>query len=225
MTVRFANRREAGKELAKKLRHFAFHSDVVILALPRGGVPVGYEVAAALHVPLHVFVVRKLGVPGQEEYAMGAIASGGTSFVNQAVIQQLGICEEEVDGVIEREIAEIRRREKLYGADHALEIDHRTIILIDDGLATGSTMRAAIRALRERHPRSIVVAVPVGPRDTLEDLAQEADDVVVLRAPSTFYAVGEWYEDFSQTTDDEVRALLQEAEANANRADKKPLAF
>ena len=223
MSVRFANRSEAGKALAKKLRHFAYHTDALVLALPRGGVPVGYEIASALHIPLQVFVVRKLGVPGHEEYAMGAIASGGSYFINETVVRQLRISEEEINTVIGRESREVIRREQEYGAGSHWELAGQTVILVDDGLATGSTMRAAVRAVGEQRPHSIVVAVPVAPRDTFHDFENEVDQVIALETPEVFYAVGEWYDDFSQTTDEEVRTLLKQATRNFHGAHTKPV--
>ena len=214
MKTLFADRHKAGKELAKKLRHYAFHSDVLVLALPRGGVPVGFEVAASLHAPLNVFIVRKLGVPFHQEYAMGAVASGGSYFLNENVLRQLHISREEVDNVLARETMEIKRRAHEYGTTPLLEIENRTVILVDDGLATGSTMRAAIRAVHEQRPRRIVVAVPVAPLEVYHDIQSEVDEVVAVLTPENFCAVGEWYADFSQTTDDEVRELLQRAQMN-----------
>ena len=210
--MRFRDRTDAGQQLAKRLSRFANRSDVVVLALPRGGVPVGYEVARALHAPLDVFLVRKLGLPGHEELAMGAIATGGVRVVNDEVVRRLGVPEAMIDEVAAEELKELKRRERSYRADRsAPNVKDRTVILVDDGLATGSTMRAAVAALRRLHPAWIVVAVPVGAADTCATLAEEADEVVCVSMPEPFYAVGSWYEDFGQTSDDEVRALLDAA--------------
>jgi putative phosphoribosyl transferase len=224
MKTRFANRSEAGRELAKKLRHFAFHSDAVVLALPRGGVPVAYEIAAGLHLPLHSLVVRKLGVPGHEEYAMGAIASGGAFYLNEQALHQLDISDEEIGGVIEHERKELQRRERIYGS-HYIPATNQTLIVVDDGLATGSTMRAAVRALREKQPRQIIVAVPVAPASVVHELESEVEQVAVLKAPEEFYSVGEWYDDFAQTTDEEVRALLRAANKGMDEPAAKPVIF
>ena len=210
--MRFRDRIDAGRQLAKRLSRFADRSDVVVLALPRGGVPVGYEVARALHAPLDVFLVRKLGLPGHEELAMGAIATGGVRVVNDEVVRRLGVPEAMIDEVAAEELKELKRRERSYRADRsAPNVKDRTVILVDDGLATGSTMRAAVAALRLLHPAWIVVAVPVGAADTCATLAEEADEVVCVSMPEPFYAVGSWYEDFGQTSDAEVRALLDAA--------------
>jgi putative phosphoribosyl transferase len=209
--MRFQDRTEAGQELAKHLAPYADRHDVLVLALPRGGVPVAYEVARALHAPLDVFLVRKLGVPGHEELAMGAIASGGVRVVNRDVIGALGIPETIVDMVAERAEEELRRRERLYRDDRpAPEVRGRTVILVDDGLATGSTMRAAVAALRRQEPAHVIVAVPVGAAETCAELSDEAE-VVCARTPEPFLAVGLWYDDFTQTSDDEVRELLERA--------------
>jgi predicted phosphoribosyltransferase len=215
----FRDRTEAGRLLATKLAAYANRPDVVVLALPRGGVPVAFEVARALGAPLDVFVVRKLGVPGHEEFAMGAVATGGVRIVNEPVVRALGIPEYVIDAVAATEQQELERRERLYRGDRPPgDVRGRTVILVDDGLATGATMLAAIKALRKMQPARIVVAVPVASRDTCEALGSEADDMVCAVTPEPFYAVGQWYEDFSQTTDDEVRELLQRAEAMRRRA-------
>jgi predicted phosphoribosyltransferase/pimeloyl-ACP methyl ester carboxylesterase len=207
--ILYKNRREAGKHLAQALKGYAGQTDLLVLALPRGGVPIGYEVAMALQAPLDVIVVRKLGLPGQQELAMGAIASGGVRVINDEVVRALDIQPETIEDVAEREWPELRRREMTYrGERTALEVEGKTILLVDDGLATGSTMRAAVTALRQRNPRRIVVAVPVGPQDVCASMEDEADEVVCLRRPQQFGAVGRWYEDFGQTTDDQVRELL-----------------
>ncbi len=223
MSVRFANRSEAGKALAKKLRHFAFHTEAIVLALPRGGVPVGYEIALALRIPLEVFVVRKLGVPRHEEYAMGAIASGGSYFINESVVSQLSIPSEDVQRVIQQESKEIVRREREYGVRGHWELSDETVILVDDGLATGSTMRAAVHALREQRPHAIVIAVPVAPLDAFREFQNEVDQIIALETPETFYAVGEWYENFEQTSDDEVRALLRNVAEDLHEHQTKPV--
>jgi erythromycin esterase-like protein/adenine/guanine phosphoribosyltransferase-like PRPP-binding protein len=206
---RFRNRNEAGRSLAKKLTAYANRPDVLVLALPRGGVPVAYEVARALGAPLDVFVVRKLGVPGYEELAMGAVATGGARVLNDQIVQRLGVPQSIIDAVAAREQQELARRERLYrGGRPPPDVRGRTVILVDDGLATGATMRAAIMALRQLQPARIVVAVPTASPETCEELKAEADDVVCAITPEPFLAVGHWYEDFSQTTDEEVRDLL-----------------
>ena len=210
----FSTRRKAGEELASKLGKYAGRSDVLVLALPRGGVPVGYEVARALHAPLDVFVVRKLGVPENEELAMGAIASGGVRIVNEEVTRAVGISEEAIDMVAREEGVELERRERLYRGDRPRPVvQGRTVILVDDGLATGSTMRAAATALRQMQPAKIIVAVPVAAPETCDEFREEVDEVICAIIPEPFMAVGAWYEDFSQTSDDEVRELLQDAAA------------
>jgi erythromycin esterase-like protein/predicted phosphoribosyltransferase len=206
---RFRNRNEAGRLLAEKLTAYANRADVLVLALPRGGVPVAYEVARALGAPLDVFVVRKLGIPGYEELAMGAVATGGARVLNDQIVQRLGIPQSIIDAVAAREQQELARRERLYrGGRPPPDVRGRTVILVDDGLATGATMRAAIMALRQLQPTWIVVAVPTASPETCEELKAEADDVVCAITPEPFLAVGHWYEDFSQTTDEEVRDLL-----------------
>jgi putative phosphoribosyl transferase len=208
----FGDRSEAGRTLAGKLQRYAHREDVIVLALPRGGVPVAAEIAVALSVPMDLFLVRKLGVPGHEELAMGAIASGGVRVLNEPVVAELRISDRVIQAVGEREAAELRRREIAYrGMRPEPEVAGRTVILVDDGLATGSTMRAAVRALRMQSPAKIIVAVPVGAASTCADLAREADEIVCAEMPEPFFAVGYWYSDFSQTTDDEVRALLDES--------------
>lgn len=210
--MKFRNREEAGQWLADKLMTYANRADVLILALPRGGVPVAFEVAQALNAPLDIFVVRKLGVPGHEELAMGALASGGIRVLNDDVVNQLHIPEEMINAVAVKEQRELERREQLYRNDRrALSVQGRTVILVDDGLATGSTMRAAVSALRHQGPAAIVVAVPVAARDTCETFKNEVDDIICAYTPEPFYAVGLWYEDFSQTSDEEVRDLLTRA--------------
>jgi putative phosphoribosyl transferase len=208
----YRDRRHAGQVLAQRLGDFKDRPDVIVLALPRGGVPVAFEVARALHAPLDVFIVRKLGVPGREEYAMGAIASGGVCVLNHEVVDWLGISQAAIDTVLQAERLELARRERLYReATPVPSLHARTVLLIDDGLATGSTIRAAIRACRQQQPRHLVAAVPVADADVCESLRNEADEVVCASTPEPFQAVGRWYEDFSQTSDDEVRALLAAA--------------
>lgn len=210
----FKNRAEAGRVLAKRLAEYSNRPDVVVLALPRGGVPVAYEVAQALHAPLDVFVVRKLGVPGHEELAFGAIATGGVRVLNESVVDYLYITEDWIDQIAAREQRELERRERLYrGSRPPLPVRERTAIIVDDGLATGSTMRAAVAALRQEQPVRIVVAVPVGAQSTCDSFKREVDTVCVCAAtPEPFDAVGLWYKDFSQTTDEEVRDLLEKAD-------------
>jgi predicted phosphoribosyltransferase len=208
----FRDRFEAGRLLASQLADLANRPDVVVLALPRGGVPVGFEVARELNEPLDVFLVRKLGTPGQEELAMGAIASGGVRVLNREVVAALGISEQEIEAVARHEQRELERREHEYRGDRGpLDVRGRIAILVDDGLATGSSMRAAARALRQRRPAQIVVAVPVAARATCQDFEQEVDRVVCAFTPEPFFAVGQWYKQFSQTTDEEVRNLLKRA--------------
>jgi len=210
----FNNRTDAGQFLAEKLTQYVNRADVVVLALPRGGVPVAYEVAKRLNAPLDVFVVRKLGVPGYEELAMGAIASGGVRVLNPDVLSHLLIHEAIIDQVTEFELSELKRRERLYrGNRPPLEVKGKTLIIVDDGLATGSTMRAAVKALRQKQPNKIVVAVPVGARETCDSFENEVDTMAVCAiTPEPFQAVGLWYQDFSQTTDEEVRELLARAD-------------
>jgi putative phosphoribosyl transferase len=207
---RFRNRTDAGRQLAEKLAAYTDRPDVLVLALPRGGVPVGHEVARALGAPLDVFLVRKLGVPGYEELAMGAVATGGVRVLNDEIVRGLGISEREIDAAVARELQELARRERLYRGDRPPpDVAARTVILVDDGLATGATMRAAIQALRQQQPARIVVAVPTASPDTCEVLKAEADEMICAITPEPFLAVGHWYEDFTQTTDDEVQDLLR----------------
>ena len=211
---RFRNRNEAGQLLAAKLAAYANRPEVIVLALPRGGVPVAYEVARALRVPLDVFVVRKLGVPGYEELAMGAVATGGGRVLNDQIVRDLGIPDHVIDRVEAQEREELARRERAYrGGRPPLQVAGRTVILIDDdGLATGATMRAAVLALRQLHPERIIVAVPTASPVTCGELKAEVDEVVCAITPEPFFAVGYWYEDFTQTTDQEVRELLARAQ-------------
>jgi len=212
MDIRFRNRAEAGSLLAQKLERYKDMAGVLVLGLPRGGVPVANAVAVALNAPLDMILVRKLGVPGQEELAMGAIASNGIQILNDPIIQYMGIPESEVEAVIKRETQELRRREREYrGVRPSVEIPGKTVIVVDDGLATGSTMKAAIAALRSQNPARIVVAVPTASPETCQELKSTADEIVCAITPEPFYAVGFSYEDFEQTTDSEVRALIQTA--------------
>ena len=208
----FEDRRAAGRRLAALLTHYAQRPDVLVLGLPRGGVPVAYEVAQALGAPLDVFVVRKLGVPGREELAMGAIATGGVRVLNGEVVEELNIPPQVVERVTEAEWQELERRERLYRDDRPPPVvQRRVVIVVDDGLATGATMRAAVAALRHSGPARLVVAVPTAARSTYEEFRREVDEVVAVLLPDAFHAVGLWYHDFSPTTDDEVRALLAAA--------------
>jgi putative phosphoribosyl transferase len=210
--TRFRDRVEAGRMLAERLRAYAGRDDVIVLALPRGGVPVGYEVAKALGTPLGVFVVRKLGVPGHEELAMGAIASGGVILLDEGLVRRLRLGREELERTVANELRELERREEAYtGGREPPDVEGKTVILVDDGLATGSTMRAAVLAVQRLNPARTVVAVPVASPETCEDLRDVADETVCVLTPSPFRAVGLWYDDFSQTSDDEVRRLLAEA--------------
>ena len=210
----FRDRHEAGVALAGLLQGFARRNDVVVLGLPRGGVPVAYEVATALHLPLDVFSVRKLGVPGHPELAMGAIASGGVQVLNEEVLDWYRPSADTVDAVARVEMRELDRREHAYRQGRPLAlVEGRTVILVDDGLATGSTMRAAVQAVRQLRAGRVVVAAPVGAADTCAALRRVADDVVCVLTPDHFVAVGAWYVDFSETTDDEVRLLLQDVQA------------
>ena len=207
---RFRDRAEAGRELGERLAEtYAGRQDMLVLALPRGGVVVGREVADRLDTPLDVLVVRKLGFPGQSELAMGAIASGGVRVLNEALLDQAGVSQALVDDVVARERIELERREALYRGDRAApDVTGKTVLVVDDGLATGSTMLAAVQALRSLRAGRTVVAVPTAPRQTYEALEDVADEVVCLRQPDPFYAVGLSYEDFAEVLDDEVRALL-----------------
>lgn len=208
----FKDRRDAGRKLAAQLSHYADRKDVVVLALPRGGVPVGYEVARKLNAPLDVFLVRKLGVPGHEELAMGAIASGGVRVLNDEIVIYLGIPDEVIDRIAAVEQRELERRELAYRDNRSRpDVKHRVVILIDDGLATGSTMRAAAESVRQQEPRRIVVAVPVSSRETCEELRSEVDEIVCAVTPEYFQGVSLWYADFAQTSDEEVRQLLKQA--------------
>jgi predicted phosphoribosyltransferase len=212
---RFQDRRDAGQQLAALLADYSYDPRVLVLALPRGGVPVAFEVALSLQAPLDVFLVRKLGVPGQEELALGAIATGGVLVLNHELLRRLQIEPQTIDTITERERLELERRERLYRDDRpAPQVQNRTVILIDDGLATGATMRAAVAALRQQRAGRIVVAVPVASAETCANFQTLVDEVVCAHTPEPFLAVGAWYEDFSQTTDEEVRELLQRAAEN-----------
>ena len=217
MPERFLNRSDAGRQLAAELLpRYGGRSDVLVLGLPRGGVPVAFEMAVALDAPLDVFVVRKLGLPGHEEFGIGAIASGGVRVVDESVLRAYGVDSRTLEEITEREQRELERRERRYRDDRPFPaIQDRVVILVDDGLATGSTMRAAVAALRAEGPREIVVAVPVGAPETCSAMARLADDVVCLMTPEPFYAVGLWYENFDQTDDAEVHDLLERAAMRA----------
>jgi putative phosphoribosyl transferase len=210
----FRDRLDAGAQLAQELQGFAERPDVIVLALPRGGVPVGYEIATRLAVPLDVLIVRKLGVPGHEELAMGALASGGIQLVDRAIVSAMHVSTDALQAVIDAERDELDRRERLYRAGcPSLDVRDQTLIVVDDGLATGASMLAALEALRQREPAELVVAVPVAAAPTCAALRAAADDVICLLTPPQFYAVGLWYQDFRETTDAEVRALLDAARA------------
>ena len=212
MAARFRDRFEAGRVLARLLKHHADDPDTLVLALPRGGLPVGHEVARELRAPLDVFVVRKLGLRKHPEFAIGAIASGGVRVLNAEAVQTLNISNEEIEATAKREQMELERREAAFRGSRApLDVQGRNVILVDDGLATGSTMRAAVVALRQKHPRSITVAVPVAAPDSCHEFRDEVDEIICAQTPEPFIAVGLWYDDFTQTTDEEVKDLLEEA--------------
>jgi predicted phosphoribosyltransferase len=209
---RFTDRRDAGRVLAQKLSAYAGQTDVIVVALPRGGVPVGYEVALALHAPLDIFLVRKLGLPGREELAIGAIASGGIRILNNDIIRVLNVPEEVINIVARNELQELQRRERNYrGESAAPEIRDRKVILIDDGLATGASMRAAVAGVRAQHPARIIIAVPAASPEMCDAFQFEVDEMVCGMTPEPFYGLSRWYEEFSQTTDEEVRMFLNEA--------------
>jgi len=213
ITQRFRNRTEAGRLLASNLARYANRPNVLILALPRGGAPVAFEIAQALKLPLDVFLVRKLGVPGQEELAMGAVASGNVRILQPEVIEGLGIPRLAVEAVTAEETRELARRERAFRGDRPRpQVCGRNIILVDDGLATGSTMRAAVTALKLQRPERIIVAVPVADSETCDEIKNEVDEIICLRTPTSFYAVGSWYETFPQLTDEEVREFLRNAD-------------
>ena len=206
---KYIDRFDAGKVLAKFLKEYYNKPDVIVLALPRGGVPVAYEIAKSLAVSLDVFIVRKLGVPWHEELAMGAIASGGTVVFNEDIIQTLNVSKTEINQVIQSEQDELKRREQMYRGDRVFPVlTDKTIILVDDGIATGATIQAAIKGIRQHNPAKIIVAVPVAATETYETIKKLADQIICPQIPSHFYAVGAWYENFSQTTDEEVFDLL-----------------
>jgi len=212
MWRRFANRVEAGHALgAEVARRIGKRDDVIVLGLPRGGVPVAHAVAVGIHAPMDVFIVRKLGFPGHEELAMGAIASGGVRVLNDEVLGMMPVPQARINAVAEREQRELERRERAYRDNRPpLDVRERTVVVVDDGLATGSTMRAAVQALKQMEPRAVIVAVPVGAPQTCNSLRSEADDVICLHTPDPFEAVGLWYDDFTQTSDEEVHALLRQ---------------
>jgi predicted phosphoribosyltransferase len=217
--IPYRDRKEAGRYLAKELADYAGRTDVLVLALPRGGVPVAYEVARILGAPLDVFLVRKLGVPGHEELAMGAIASGGLVLLNQEMVRALGIGPNLINDVISTQRAELERRDRQYRGDRPPpDVRGKAVILIDDGLATGASMRAAVAALRQQHPARIVVAVPIAAPSTCAEFREEVDEIVCACTPEPFRAVGLWYEDFTQTTDGEVRDLLRRAREGRDTA-------
>jgi putative phosphoribosyl transferase len=209
LMLRFKDRTDAGRRLTDELVHYREQDDLLVLALPRGGVPVAFEVAKALSAPLDIFVVRKLGVPGHEELAMGAIASGGVRVLNDRVVHMMGVSERVISTVAERELQELERREHAYrGSRPPPTIQDKTVILVDDGLATGATMRAAVEALKQQSPGRIIVAVPTAAPETCAEFRAEVDEIVCAETPQPFYGVGMWYENFSQTTDEEVNDLL-----------------
>ncbi len=219
----FRDRQQAGRRLADALAEYADRSDLIVLGLPRGGVPVAFEVARALHAPLDVFVVRKLGVPGFPEYAMGAIASGGVRVLNDEVLAQLDIAAGAIERVAATEAVELERRERAFrGTRPPAVLAGRVVVLVDDGLATGATMRAAVRAVRLQRPQRIIVAVPVGAPDSCRTLAREADELVCLAQPEPFFGVGRWFDDFAQTTDAEVKVLLERAGRDVPPTDRRP---
>ncbi|MFW5801505.1 MAG: phosphoribosyltransferase [Spirochaeta sp.] len=210
--MKFTNRKDGGEKLAEKLSAYADIAGVIVLGLPRGGVPVAGEVARRLHAPLDVFLVRKIGTPGREELAMGAIASGGSRVLNQNVISQLNISEEDIRRVENEERAELERREREYrGGRDELDLKGKTVILVDDGLATGASMKAAVAAVKKLQPQRVIVAVPAAAPDSVRALQAEADDVVAVITPEPYMAVGAWYEDFNQTSDAEVKRILESA--------------
>ena len=222
----YKDRIDAGRQLATRLSNYTNRHDVLILALPRGGVPVAYEVAKALRAPLDIFLVRKLGVPGHEELAMGAISTGGVRVLNDDVVNYLGISGEVIDAVAADELKELERRERAYRGDRPEpDVHGKTVILIDDGLATGSTMRAAAAALRQKNPARLIVAVPVSASQTCDEYRMGVDEIICVKTPEPFLGVGQWYLDFSQTTDEEVRQLLARAEAlNVSETEDRELA-
>jgi len=208
----FRNRAEAGERLASHLGEYANREDVIVLGVPRGGVPIAFKVASALNLPLDVFVLRKLGVPGHEEFAFGAIGSGGVRVLDKSVVAALGLSDSLIELVTQTERAELARREQIYrGLRPPLDVHGKTVILVDDGIATGSSLQAGVRALRQMQPAAIVIAAPVAPRSTVNRLKKEVHDVVCVAVPETFYGVGQFYQDFSQVSDEEVIELLNTA--------------
>jgi putative phosphoribosyl transferase len=223
MAMRYRDRDEAGRQLAGRLAAYASRQDVLILALPRGGVPVAFAVARALHAPLDVFLVRKLGVPGQEELALGAIATGNILVLNAEVVQALHLSEQTIEHIAQRERRELARREQVYrGQRPPPDLRGRVVILVDDGLATGASMRAAVQALRPQQPARLVIAVPVAAPAVCADFRSLVDEIVCVHTPEPFYGVGAWYEDFAQTSDEEVCTLLKQA---AQASNSSPRAF
>ena len=215
----FRNRTEAGQLLAQKLQAYTDCSDAIVLALPRGGVPVGYEIAKALNLPFDVCVVRKLGIPHHPELAMGAIASNGVRVLNYDILNEWGIPDKVIDKVSAKELRELRRREYSYRNNHLpVDVKNCTVILVDDGIATGSTIRAVIALIRQQQPKRIIVAVPVAPKSVCKELQAEVDKLICLKMPEPFYAVGLWYDNFSQTSDEQVQKLLEKSTAMANAA-------
>ena len=215
----FRDRKQAGELLARKLTKYANREDVVVLAIPRGGVPVGFEVARALHAPLDVFIVRKLGVPWQEELAFGAVATGGVRVLDEQIMESLQLTPEQIEKVTERENKELERRERVYrGKRAALAVKGKLVLLVDDGIATGSSMLAGITALRQLEPAQIIIAIPVAPPTTCARLRKKADDLVCVSMPESFFAIGQFYENFQPTSDAEVCALVEEASASTARS-------
>ncbi|WP_017328031.1 phosphoribosyltransferase [Synechococcus sp. PCC 7336] len=220
-TAKFVDRIEAGQLLAVRLQAYANHPNAIVLGLPRGGVPVAFEIATALHLPLDICLARKLGVPGQEELAMGAIAPGGIQWINWDLVSQLGISAAAIEPVLEREQQELARREQLYRGNRPFpNLTGKTVLLVDDGIATGATFQAAIATLRQYHPREIIAAVPVAPLDTCRELQREVDRLICLRTPEPFYAIGLWYDHFDQTCDREVQQLLEWANQSLPASDR-----
>jgi len=208
----FRNRQEAGQKLAAHLEKYANREDVIVLGVPRGGVPVAFEVATALNLPLDIFVLRKLGVPGHEELAFGAIGSGGVRVLDREIVESVGLSDLIIEAVTRAERAELARREQTYrGGRPPLDVHAKTVILVDDGIATGSSLRAGVRALRQMEPAAIVIAAPVAPQTTVNRLRREVDDVVCAEIPDRFYGVGQFYDDFSQVSDEEVNELVKSA--------------
>ncbi|MBD1872108.1 phosphoribosyltransferase [Nodosilinea sp. FACHB-131] len=219
----FKSRVDAGQRLANLLQPYANRPDVIVIALPRGGVPVAAQVANALDAPLDVLVVRKLGIPGFRETAMGSIASGNFLYFNQDLIRRLAITPEEIDVVVQQEQEELRRREHAYRDNLApLDLRDRIVILVDDGLATGATIQVAIEAVKQQRPKKLIVAVPVGDREVCDSVGTAVDRIICAETPQPFYAVGLWYEEFSQTSDDEVRSLLHQAKPRSRETASQP---